>query len=253
MHEVTMKVPEEIRAALVAVMKAVPETPCSGEHGTQGWKYPTPDDVAGSIRPLLAQHDLVIIPEVTSIRPVDGTAVLLVDMRMSILGPKGTTAAFWWGSMATLADGQDTAVSHAVSSGLKTFVQRLFMLVPQEKTQPSGGSSSGRAGSGKKGVKHKGLCWMPGCDGDVWDNRGPNEGTRKPDLRCAKCKETIWLDGFAEKMRGDLEVAKTDSLITDKEAAGSLARLERGDLPGSLKARRWLNEQMGLDGSEADS
>jgi hypothetical protein len=113
--------------------------PKSAKH-QQGYMYQSADDVMSSLNPLLASHNIVIVPMATKTRletPADGISRYVIDYEFVICdGDTGETfVAAWQGDIPTGYAGNkvdDKAMGKAHTYALKYWLLKLFKVTSQD-------------------------------------------------------------------------------------------------------------------------
>lgn len=113
--------------------------PKSAKH-QQGYMYQSADDVMSHLNPLLASHNIVIVPMATKTRletPADGISRYVIDYEFVICdGDTGETfVAAWQGDIPTGYAGNkvdDKAMGKAHTYALKYWLLKLFKVTSQD-------------------------------------------------------------------------------------------------------------------------
>lgn len=110
-------------AKLAEISKEIERVPKSGHNDHQNYDYATASDIFDTIRPLMAERGLVLIPELISAAQDSKKSVL--DWRMHITDAEsGEQITIPWTSEAH--DALDKGMAKAATNGKKSFFVHLF-------------------------------------------------------------------------------------------------------------------------------
>jgi len=124
---------DKLAATIANVMAAIDSVPKNGTNDYHGYDYSTDDDVMQSVRPVMAQHNLIALPsvtdrEITKVETNSGTALhTRVTLEITLIdGDSGQSKTVTWEGEAQ--DGQDKGLYKAYTSGVKYWALKTFLL-----------------------------------------------------------------------------------------------------------------------------
>ena len=133
---VTEAEPLSVHRTIAAVMRDVKAVgkDRSGPQQQGGFRYRGIDDIMAALHPLLARHQLVIIPDVvandTGPPNAKGWVRSRIEVRYRIYGPAGDSVE--GSAVADALDNQDKAFGKAMSYAYKSFVIQLFCIPTED-------------------------------------------------------------------------------------------------------------------------
>lgn len=260
--------PPHVLEAITEVMGEVPEIEKTGRNERHGYNYVEESTVAETIRPLLAEAGLVVVPDILGVQDytVPGRNS---DNRISRL-----KLHFWFmdakdGSalrVTMFSEGQDPldkAIYKALTAAEKYALMKTFVMGTGDDperdigaSEPAGGGRSSGGGSGS-GSGNGADVDCPACGGPMWDNR-PKKASGEfkpnaPDFACKDkdgCGEKIWdYKGFLARQRFDAlqeELEFTEDDVADYCRAGNIPFIPDWDTAHYVRAVKRLEEH-GMD------
>jgi hypothetical protein len=123
----------QLAKKIAQVMAAIDRVPKNGVNDYHGYEYSTDDDVMQSVRPVMAEHNLIALPSVTERKTVEvetnkGTETkTYITMEITLIdGDSGQSKTVMWDGEAQ--DGQDKGLYKAYTSGIKYWALKTFLL-----------------------------------------------------------------------------------------------------------------------------
>jgi hypothetical protein len=123
----------QLAKKIAQVMAAIDRVPKNGVNDYHGYEYSTDDDVMQSVRPVMAEHNLIALPSVTERETVEvetnkGTETkTYITMEITLIdGDSGQSKTVMWDGEAQ--DGQDKGLYKAYTSGIKYWALKTFLL-----------------------------------------------------------------------------------------------------------------------------
>ena len=126
----------KLAAKIARVMAAIDSVPKNGRNDYHGYNYSTDDDVMQSVRPVMAEHNLIALPSVAdrnvervSTGPDESDYQLHTHITLEITlidGDSGQSKTVTWEGEAQ--DGQDKGLYKAYTSGIKYWALKTFLL-----------------------------------------------------------------------------------------------------------------------------
>lgn len=126
---------------LAAIAGEIETVEKDGRNKDQGYTYATPASVFRALKPLMAKHQIAIVPMQAARQDVDtgrtsrsGTPYILTSVDMSYLildGESGESIAATWSGVAG-AYGDDKGNAKAQTIALRTFLIQLFQIPAEE-------------------------------------------------------------------------------------------------------------------------
>jgi len=123
----------QLAKKIAQVMAAIDRVPKNGVNDYHGYEYSTDDDVMQSVRPVMAEHNLIALPSVTERETVEvetnkGTETkTYITMEITLIdGDSGQSKTVMWDGEAQ--DGQDKGLYQAYTSGIKYWALKTFLL-----------------------------------------------------------------------------------------------------------------------------
>ena len=151
----------KLAAKIAKVMAAIDSVPKTGRNDFHNYDYSTDDDVMQSVRPTMAEHNLIALPSVkdrsiervsTGKKEEDYQLHTRVTLEITLIdGDSGQSKTITWEGEAQ--DGQDKGLYKAYTSGIKYWALKTFLLSADTDVEThdaaanySGGSSNGGGG-----------------------------------------------------------------------------------------------------------
>jgi len=189
-----------LAAKMAKVMGAIDHVPKNGYNDYHNYEYSSDDDVMQALRPAMAKHNLavfhsIIDRDVKKVETSSGTAwKTVVTMEITIAdADSGQSKTVEW--MGEADDGQDKGLYKALTSGVKYFALKTFLLSADTDVEThDAAASQGRPKSGG----------------------GPQEPT-EGQLDYAKdlARKDVWTDGERSQLLNDRIPACSKSELSD--------------------------------------
>lgn len=138
--------PNKITKALHAIMEEVSHVPKHGENKFHGYKYTGEVDLLEKLRPSMLKHGLLLIPSISSVRPIDEYGNTHIQIAYTLahrdgeVWPHPIMAAGCGGDRNKTGVG-DKGLYKAITGANKYFLLKLFNIAtgddPEDDTQDS--------------------------------------------------------------------------------------------------------------------
>jgi len=188
-----------LAAKMAKVMGAIDHVPKNGYNDYHNYEYSSDDDVMQSLRPVMAEHNLAIFHSITSrdvkkVETSNGTAwKTVVTMEITIAdADSGQSKTVTW--MGEADDGQDKGLYKALTSGVKYFALKTFLLSADTDVEThDAAASQGRPKSS-----------------------GPQEPTEgQLDYARDLAKKNVWTDSERDQLLNDRIPTSSKSDLSD--------------------------------------
>jgi len=173
---------DKLATTIASVMAAIDHVPKNGRNDYHNYDYSTDDDVMQSVRPVMAEHNLIAIPSVkdrsierisTGKKESDYQLHTRVTIEITLVdGDSGQSKTVTWEGEAQ--DGQDKGLYKAYTSGIKYWALKTFLLsadadVETHDAAAAQGSSQSGSSGGQGGPSDKQLSYARDlAKHDVW-------------------------------------------------------------------------------------
>jgi hypothetical protein len=126
---------------LHAVYKALGTVERTGENKSIDYKYATEDDIYRAVRPLFAEHGVLLFPEAESVSTADGTDTVLYTLQFIDVDTGESIAKRWPGSAKH--DSFGNGLRGSATSAMRTFLSKAFQIpLGDDPEQDHGAPSS---------------------------------------------------------------------------------------------------------------
>jgi len=261
-------------ARLCAIMGSLPELPKAGYNKHHAYNYVIADDVSQLLQKRLAMAGIIIIPSASNVRRTDlpgkdgkaGQVLTSVDMGFQIVCAfSGEQLSATWAGDG--ADNQDKGLNKALTAGLKTWLQKTFLMNDGEGSDPEwdGGAAAANKKAKDTPAADRATKPPPAPSQDERpkrstppppksDDQAEDKPKKPPAVAALQDRITAALDKLGLDMkthRGDvhahlleLEESVPGSVPTDAEGRPNL---KTATVPQLRAVAEWFESKVGLD------
>mgnify|MGYP000164373059 CR=1 FL=1 len=148
---------DKLAAKIAKVMAAIDSVPKNGWNDYHKYKYSNDDDVMQSVRPVMAEHNLIALPSVvdrtTTERETSNGTTLHTSITLEITlidGDSGQSKTMQWQGEAQ--DGQDKGLYKALTSAVKYWALKTFLLSADSDVETHDAAAKHQGGSPNGGA-----------------------------------------------------------------------------------------------------